>query len=275
MNEVIKFDTIGLIGFLISILFGGASIVLAITAINLGKSSEEIMITRSEKSIELQNDVYIKTTEALKRIESSTGVTEKRIEDIIAGRVGDIANRLVDDKLVVSKDRERLENELRKSLSKEFSEDDIKKREEDRKKEEESRKEYQKYKDSVLLSMANNSKTKALRISEGTFETEGENLVDAIFQINEKKVGICVFYNAPLYQRVFGSGIDHFINNLAEEISNNTFNKVYLVFNEESNMMDNFVEEISKIKKVYKENIANEILIISGLPDMIVDKIIS
>lgn len=274
-NEVIRFDTIGLVGFLISILFGGASIVLAITAINLGKSSESIMIDRSEKSIELQNDVYIKTTEALKRIESSTGVTEKRIEDIIAGRVGDIANRLVDDKLVGTKDREKLENELRRSLSKELTKEEIEKREEERKKDEEARKNYQKYKDLVLLDMANSDSTKALRISEGTFEEEGEGLVDGLFKINEEKVGICIFYNAPLYQRIFSSGIDKFLNNLAEEISNETFDKVYLVFNEDSKMMNNFIEEISKIKKVYKDDIANEILTVNGEPNSIVDQIIS
>jgi regulator of protease activity HflC (stomatin/prohibitin superfamily) len=114
--EKIEFNTLGLLGFVLSILFGGASIVLAFTAINLGKSSEQMMIERSEKSIELQNEVYIKTTEALKKIESSTGVTEKRIEDIIAGRVGDIASRLVDDKIVTGKDKDKLEHELRRSV---------------------------------------------------------------------------------------------------------------------------------------------------------------
>lgn len=99
-KEIISFNTFGLIGFVISIMLGGASVVLAINAIHLGKQSEELMIERSEKSIELQNEVYIRTTEALKKIESSTGVTEKRIEDIISGRVGDLANRLVQEEIV-------------------------------------------------------------------------------------------------------------------------------------------------------------------------------
>lgn len=274
IGEEIKFDTLGLIGFVISILFGGASIVLAITAINLGKSSEQIMIDRSQKSIELQNEVYIKTTEALKRIESSTGVTEKRIEDIIAGRVGDIANKLVDDKLVGTRDRRRLENELRKSLTGEITPEELLKRKKEREEEEKSRKEYKDYKDSVLLDIANDKNTKSLRIGEGTFGENGTNLVDGLFEINKEKVGICIFYNAPLYIKAFESGIDEFLNKIAEEISNKTFDKVYLVFNEESVIMDNFITEINKIKKVYKENIAKEISLISGNPKAIVEEII-
>ncbi len=81
-------DTLGLIGFTLSVLLSGASIVLAVSAIMLGKFSEDAIIRRSDESIRLQNDVFLKTTDALQRIESSTGVTEKRLEDIVSGRVG-------------------------------------------------------------------------------------------------------------------------------------------------------------------------------------------
>jgi len=91
-----SFKTLDLIGFTLSVVLSGASIVLAFAAINLGKNFEIILMNRSDESIRLQNDVYIKTTEALNRIESSTGVTEKRIEDIISGRAGDLSQKIAE-----------------------------------------------------------------------------------------------------------------------------------------------------------------------------------
>jgi hypothetical protein len=93
-TNVYSFSTPELINFILSVLLSGASIILAISAISLGKFSEQAMIQRSDESIRLQNEVFQKTTDALQRIESSTGVTEKRIEDIIAGRVGDLSQKL-------------------------------------------------------------------------------------------------------------------------------------------------------------------------------------
>lgn len=93
-QQPVSFSTTSLIGFVLSVCLSGASIVLAVSAIMLGKFSEQAMITRSDESIRLQNEVFQKTTDALQRIESSTGVTEKRIEDIISGRVGDLSEKI-------------------------------------------------------------------------------------------------------------------------------------------------------------------------------------
>ncbi|MFW6282373.1 MAG: hypothetical protein ACOC1O_06290, partial [bacterium] len=267
--EKIEFNTLGLLGFVLSILFAGASIVLAITAINLGKSSEQMMIDRSQKSIELQNEVYIKTTEALKKIEASTGVTEKRIEDIIAGRVGDIASRLVDDKIVTGKDREKLEHELRRSLSKELTAEEKKEREEQRRRMEEIAKQYDKFKEDTLLHLTNMENTKTLRVGDGSYRKSGVELLDGLFEINNTRIGICTFYSDPVYYDTFVSGVDEFLNNLAEEIAKNTFNKVVLAFNEISEITDKFNEEIEKIKNLYKPEIAEKIVLITGSPEEI------
>lgn len=272
-QEKIEFTTFGLIGFVLSILFGGASIVLAIAAINLGKSSEKIMVDRSEKSIELQTEIYIKTTEALKKIESSTGVTEKRIEDIIAGRVGDIANRLIDDKIVTGRDKVKLEQELRKSISREITEEEKKKIEEKRKEEEETRNKYKVFKDSVLLNIANIDNFKSLRIADGNYGEKGEKLVDGLYSINGHKMGVCTFYSAPQYEEIFGTDIDNLLNSIAEEISKNTFNQAFLVFNEESVITEKFNKEIERIKGLYKEDISSKIVLLTGEPSEITNLI--
>lgn len=273
LSEKIEFSTLGLLGFVFSIIFAGSSIVLAITAINLGRSSEKAMIERSEKSIELQNEVYIKTTEALQKIESSTGVTEKRIEDIISGRVGDIASRLVDDNIVTRKDKNKLERELRRSLSIELTEEEKKEREEKKKHGKEAAKQYNKFKEDTLLYLTNLDNSKTLRVADGAYGKEGVELLDGLFEINNNKVGVCAFYSDPIYTDLFGSEADEFLNNLATEIAKNTFDRVFLAFNELSEMTDKFNKEIEKIKSLYKQEIADKIILISGIPEEIGDKI--
>jgi len=272
-SEKIEFSTLGLIGFIFSIIFAGSSIVLAITAINLGRSSEQAMIDRSERSIEIQNEVYIRTTEALKKIEASTGVTEKRIEDIIAGRVGDIATRLVDSNIVTEKDKDRLETELKKSISKEVTQEEIQERNDKAMYRLELDKKYDTYKTEVLLNLTNLEKIKCLRMSEGSYIQTGEKLLDGLFDVKGHKFGICCFIDDPTYEKSWGKGIDRFLNNLAEEISINTFEKTFLAFNELLSIGDMFNKEINKIKKLYQSGIANNIILISGNPEEIVQLI--
>ena len=127
------FTTTELIGFVLSVILAGAAIVLAISAITLGKSSEQAVIKRSDESIRLQNEVFTKTTEALQRIESSTGVTEKRIEDIISGRAGEISRELAEitirDRKVLPDDARKLEENIRRSIMHSVTEQSVEERE--------------------------------------------------------------------------------------------------------------------------------------------------
>ena len=81
-SELITLSTLDIISFLFSIALSSVSIFLALTAIMLSRSSEKAVLERSDDSIRLQNETYMKTIEALKKIELSTGFTEKRMDDI-------------------------------------------------------------------------------------------------------------------------------------------------------------------------------------------------
>ena len=275
IDEKIEFNTFGLIGFVLSIIFGGASIILAITAIFLGKSSEKIMIERSEKSIELQNDVYIKTTEALKKIESSTGVTEKRIEDIISGRVGAIADKLVEDKIIPDKKRKELENELIRSIKTGESEEEKRKRHEKLKEKADFLKIYEKYQEKTLLAITNMDGVKTRKFGEGSISKSGEDLVDGYYEYNGIRFGICVFYNHWFYEDTLLNDLNNFLNNIAKEISNNTFQKIFLVFNEGCEITSKLEVELSKIRMLYKDEIINNILVIIDDSEHIAEKVIN
>lgn len=76
---------------------------------------------------------------------------------------------------------------------------------------------------------------------------DGEGVTDGLFEINKKNIGVCVFYSYKGYEEDFVKSIDidKFLNNLAEEISQNTFNRLFI----------GNAEELSKIIKEYAANI--------------------
>jgi len=273
-GEKISFTTVGLIGFVLSIIFGGASMILAITAIYLGKVTEKILMERSEKSIELQNDVYIKTSEALKKIESSTGVTEKRIEDMISGRVGAIATRLVDDKLVTGKNKEELEKEIIKTIHKNETEEEKIKRIEREKEIEAIKKVYKDYQRKLLLAITNSKDVTTLKIGDGMVTEKGTELVDGYYSYNNTKFGVCVFYNHSYYISSLFVYLNDFVTSVAKEISNDTFKKVYIVFNEECEAANKLKDQLAILKTYYKENIIDNIIVVTGTENEVILKIL-
>lgn len=193
--EKLSFSTTELIGFVLSVVLSAASIVLAIAAIWMGKVTELAIIRRSDESIRLQNEVFVRTTEALQRIEASTGVTEKRIEDIIQGRVGDLSHKIADiaaGRTGLMRDRASLEDQIRQSILETVRSDRPKKDEipdEARKKLEERAERYKSFHQALLNAFSNRPNTSTTKLGDGKYKGEGESLFDVIALIDGKKVG--------------------------------------------------------------------------------------
>ena len=260
------FTTVELIGFVMSVVLSGASIVLAIAAIALGKSSEQSVVRRSDESIRLQNEVFLKTTEALTRIEASTGVTEKRIEDIIAGRVGDISKQVAEEvsggkNNVTSEDIDNLETRLRNSLQKTISSIntigyDSKIEISAKSKAEEL---YQINHQELMIRLSNKMDSTE-RIKHGSSSAKGEEKYDGIFIKGENRIAISTIRPnpRPLY-------IINFISNVSEDILKGKISKVILIifinervefdseiFNRIENNLSIFKDEISKKIDLYQ-----------------------
>jgi hypothetical protein len=207
--SIYSFSTPDLINFILSVLLSGASIVLAISAISLGKFSEQAMIQRSDESIRLQNEVFQKTTDALQRIESSTGVTEKRLEDIISGRVGDLSQKIAriateSKKSDGSLQPEEIEDLIRKTLLQSFgnygvfpSRHSLQETEAlvaSQKQKQEDREKYHGYHDKLEAAITQRSDLRALKLGQGTPSESGLKLFDdVIINKNGKKIGIIDF----------------------------------------------------------------------------------
>lgn len=242
-DSVTSFTTTELIGFVLTVVVSGASIVLAISAIALGKTSEQAVIKRSDESIKLQTDIFTKTTDALQSIKASTGVTEKRIEDIISGRAGEISRQLAEiasDETVTGKiDMKELEEKIKKSitgtLEREETEEDKKRRMARRQELQAKRKQYHKAHDKLLYSIANKDGVGIVKFGHGTpsFDvTEEYGRFDGVFKQNKHTLAVNTFMPTEP-DRYMRSSLGEIFVNLAAGVKSDNIDKLHLVLFEE------------------------------------------
>ncbi len=280
-SEAIAFSTPALITLLFGISLSLASIVLAIAAISLGRNSESAMTRRSDESIRLQNEVFTKTTEALARIESSTGVTEKRIEDIISGRAGIISDRITEKLLqepgLETKKRADIEQEVRESIMSQLTDlrpsTSSKESETQRRKKKEQAERFADFHDSVLLAIANLDKIKALKVGEGYFDKTGDELVDGVYELKGRKIAVCVQSAHGGWLETSRNGILRQIRSLAGEVSKGVFAEVFMAFDRDVNDETELKELLDDLRLITREELVEKITIVSGSADHVVSQI--
>lgn len=249
--EKVTFSTTELVGFVLSVVLSAASIVLAIAAIWLGKISELSMVRRSDESIRMQNEVYIKTTEALKRIESSTDVTEKRIEDIIAGRAGDISHRIAEltsGRTGLSRDPASLEREIRRIIEGTKApkpEDEVKRREAMIA----HQKRYKAFHGSLLAAFANKADSKAVKLGDGSMDAEGIELFDVVVQAAGKTIAGSAFQARSSFEN---TAFPQYLLKVSQALASGAVDQVVLAFDRPTEDQPKLAEEVKAILSVYK-----------------------
>ncbi|NOU36484.1 MAG: hypothetical protein HOO88_06910 [Kiritimatiellaceae bacterium] len=95
-------------------------------------------------------------------------------------------------------------------------------------------KKYGEFKDIVLLGVANYPGVISRKIGEGHYRTEGDELVDGVFVIQNEKVAVCTFcINDTIVDRFIGETGDSFngfLRSLFNELKRGHFTRVFLVF---------------------------------------------
>ncbi|MCG9712651.1 hypothetical protein L1D29_07465 [Shewanella insulae] len=257
-----NFTTTELIGFVLSVILSGASIVLAISAIALGKVSEQSVIERSDESIRLQNEVFVKTTEALQRIEASTGVTEKRIEDIISGRVGDISHQVAEIASRHSKQSPKatkeLEETIRRSLMQQIRRDDNNERAERIQKqkelEEKLESKYQETHDKVLLGVGNLDGVKINKVGHGTIGSEDGNVFDGLFEKQGNKYAVSTFR-----PDVSTATLQNFLTSIVEQGIKKEISKIFFVLFKDENSHEDAIKALEETRSLLKEEAGNKL----------------
>ena len=268
VSEATTFSTSELIGFVLTVILSGASIVLAIAAIALGKSSERAVLERSDESIRLQTEVFTKTTDALQSIKASTGVTEKRIEDIISGRVGDISRQIAetvsDDSRAGSFDIEELKEKIRASIVGTIEKTDLDERKDEelerRKKSRERRRIYEKAHDELMYALANKEHVKILKLGHGSPLRDTSSpwsRYDAVFKKEDKTIAISTTMPSKDDQFVLRRTGD-IISSLASSILEDGIDKVYVIFFEEEEGGEVY-QAAKKSQELLNESLASRV----------------
>lgn len=279
-KELLNFSTIELISFTITILLSASSFVLAILAISMSRSSEKLLIDRNDKGINQQSELFMRTIEILNRIESSTGVTEKRIEDIIAGRTGELTSKLVRDKIIPQSSKEKLDKEFEIDQSKKFVSKEEKEREIaalQQKKEvlENALKYYKESTKNLFSKIANTDSINLINIGEGDINGSGDDLLDAFYKKGDFKFGICFYIETDfLNHKPKPDEYESFVEKLIVEIKNNTFNIVFITLDKQGTLFNLFNDILSQKSQIVKDEIMSKIKILVGDSNKLYDEII-
>ena len=268
------FTASGLVNLLFSVALSAAAIVLSISAIYLGKSSERAIVLRSDESIRLQSEIFTKTIDTLRRIESSTEVTEKRIEDIIAGRAGAIAERLVEDRLVRPKSRADLAENVKASvlegLKSAENQVDVAEVKQRRRAYQQAHRKFNAFSEKVLATVAAKEYTHALKLGSGDWAGEGYDLVDAVFKVDGETVALCTLSTNDALGQI--DYLNEFLSNIADELAKETFGKVVLAFDSSLTPDSDIGKLLQEFKKVTKEPLWERIVVLEGDPEEVSEK---
>ena len=95
-------------------------------------------------------------------------------------------------------------------------------------------KKYGEFKDIVLLGVANYPGVISRKIGEGHYRTEGDDLVDGVFVIQNEKVAVCTFCTSneivDRFMGETGDSFNGFLRSLFNELKSGCFTRVFMVF---------------------------------------------
>ncbi len=224
------YSTIDIISLVLTLLVSGASIVLAVAAVQLGKMSEIAIIKRNDESIHLQNQIFMNTTEALIKIQNSTGITEKRIEDIIAGRVTGmsekIANLAYEKNGYINKDElvKEIESSLLSAINSKTADNHEVENEEKETTQRGNRRElYIEVHNKIMSKIKSTKGVITGKIGHGNPHKQGDDIFDSIFLIGDLRIGVTTYF-----EDFSPASLLQFTNNSIIEIIDKNIDNVYI-----------------------------------------------
>jgi len=271
-SNQINFSTPSIISLVFTVALGAAAIILAALTIVLSRIAEDALIRRSDEGIKLQNDVFIRTSEVLSTIQASTGVTEKRLEDIITGRTGIIAQEVFDKSLVkgdigLSKEaEERLKKSLAETLKEELlplrasrpslTERHLAEMEERQKKSAEINNRWKQYRSAVLWELKQAPGMRVVSETEGSIgATTMEEFWDAVFDVNGRKVGIDIHTKGQMTEGgslwndiKSGRFVDEYAKGLTWRVIEDKINILCFVWDQDVSQEGAFVELLERLR---------------------------
>jgi hypothetical protein len=138
-------------------------------------------------------------------------------------------------------------------------------------------KKYGEFKDIVLLGISNYPGVIARKIGEGQYRTQGDDLADGVFIIQNQKVAVCTFCtNESITERFMGESGDSFnvfLRSLVNELKCGHFTRVFLAFDGKLTNASLYAHALNKLSgKIDSEAFAC-LELFEGSPDVIIPEL--
>lgn len=256
-------STVSLLSFLFTAGLSVSAIVLAITAISLSRTAERTIAKKSEEMVAQTQAVLDRIESAVIRIgeeiadtvydnfEMLAGEIQENLpsRDVLRADVTEAVERSLAEAMIVVEQQDppgepvvAREEVVPEALPEIVAEpvavipapepavsepvtDEMRER---------ADKKYGEFKDIVLLGVANFPGVIARKIGEGQYRTEGDDLVDGVFVIQDEKVAVCTFCTNDIITDRFmgehGDSFNVFLRSLVNEIKCGHFTRIFMVF---------------------------------------------
>lgn len=138
-------------------------------------------------------------------------------------------------------------------------------------------KKYGEFKDIVLLGVANYPGVIARKIGEGHYRTEGDELVDGVFIVQNEKVAVCTFCtNSAIVDRFMGESGDSFngfLRSLSNEFKRSHFTRVLLVFDGKLTNTSPYAKALNTLSSRIDAETFSRFELFEGTPDVVIPEL--
>lgn len=138
-------------------------------------------------------------------------------------------------------------------------------------------KRYGEFKDIVLLGVANYPGVIARKIGEGQYRTEGDELVDGAFILQNEKVAVCTFCTSPAIVDRFmgetGESFNGFLKSLFNELKNGHFTRVFMVFDGQLTNTSPYAKALNLLSGRIDTETFSRFELFEGTPDVVIPEL--
>jgi hypothetical protein len=138
-------------------------------------------------------------------------------------------------------------------------------------------KKYGEFKDIVLLGVANYPGVIARKIGEGQYRTEGDELVDGAFVIQNETVAVCTFCTDPaIIDRFMGEAGDSFngfLRALSNELKSGHFSRVFMVFDSQLTNASPYASALNVMGGRIDTESMSRFELFEGRPDVVIPEL--
>jgi len=138
-------------------------------------------------------------------------------------------------------------------------------------------KKYGEFKDIVLLGVANYPGVISRKIGEGQYRTEGDDLADGVFVIQNEKVAVCTFCTGAVIADRFigetGDSFNGFLKSLFNEIKRAHFTRVFMVFDGQLTNASPYAKALNGLSGRIDADTFSHFELFEGTPDVVIPEL--